>query len=317
MPNLADTVAPAAPEYFNDPVMQRIVRLVAYMTPDRSDRPSVATGFIMERDGERFLISNYHVFTGLSPERRFLGHHPKVPAVIEIWNFGVPVADVYVGTDYLVHPDLRNSLCDIAAYNLSKAKDPEKGEPHQNFGRIFNRRVNALKLIAPLDAPYCAEDGVEMHRFVGDAFVPISRDATVFGYPGGIDFDSYAVGVNTKIASSFYSPLPYFLVSGTTYKGCSGGPVVARSIGGYLALKLARQEEFRRGWASSYRVCHEEATVPIVDQLIGIYSGRLLNLAEMNETGNEEGAGFIGKVWHWRLVKELLEMGIPDSTLGI
>lgn len=185
-----------APEYFNDPVMQRIVRLVAYMKGDRSDRPSVATGFIMEHRGERFLISNYHVFTGQNPERRFLGHHPKIPAVIEIWNFGVPVADIYVGADYLVHPDLRGTLCDIAAFPLSKARDPEKGEVHQNFGRIFNRKVNALKLIEQLDTPYRIEDGVEMHRFVDDAFVPISRDATVFGFPGGIDFDSFAVGVN-------------------------------------------------------------------------------------------------------------------------
>lgn len=309
--------APEIPNEFPDPLPARTVQLLAYRDADCRESPSYATGFLIEHDGKRYLVSNYHVFTGQSPDRRFSGASPNIPAVIEVWWFGVPVADIFVGTDYLVHPKLRELLCDIAAFPMDKCKEPLKGEPYMKTCRLYNNRVGAMSYVEPINAPASSHGGPQRHTFVQDTFLSISADTTIFGFPAGVGFNGSAVGINTKLASQVYSDLPYFLVSGTAYSGCSGAPVSARSFGGYRALIPPDVDSVKgglRSWSQYYTCAYQDLKLPIIDQLIGIYSGRMIGPAETSVA--ERGWGFLCQVWKWQFVIETIENGVPDSQVG-
>lgn len=314
----SETEAPEIPVEFPEPITTRVVQLQAYWDADRRESPAYATGFLVEHDGKRYLVSNYHVFTGQSPDRRFNGAHPKVPAVIEVWWWGVPLADIFVGTDYVVHPNLRTLLCDIAAFPLDKSREPIKGESRfSGTFRLYNRRCASLTQIEPIDAIASSHDGPTRHIFVQDKFLSVSSDTTIFGFPAGIDFDGYAVGINTKLASQFYCDSPYFLISGTAYSGCSGAPVVARSFGGYQALTPPDIDRVKgvvgRTASRHYTHAYQDLKVPIIDQLVGIYSGRMLGPVEKG--AEERGWGFVCQVWRWSLVIETIRNGIPDAEV--
>lgn len=308
---------PEIPDHFPDPIPGRIVQLLAYRDADRRENPAYATGFVIERDGKRYLVSNYHVFTGQSPDRRFIGAQPQIPAVIEVWWFGVPVADIFVGGDYIVHPNLRTLLCDIAAFPLDKCREPIKGEPYKGTARLYNKRAAALGDIETIDAPASSYGGPQRHIFVQDTLLSVSADTTVFGFPAGIGFDGSAVGINTKVASQFYSDSPYFLVSGTAYSGCSGAPVSARSLGGYQALVPPDPGRIRgslRTWSQYYAHAYQDLKIPIIDHLVGVFSGRMIGPAEMVK--EERGWGFMCQVWKWALVIETVTIGVQDAEVG-
>ncbi len=306
---------PEMPEEFPDPIPRRIVQLLAYRDANLRENPAYATGFLIERSGKRYLVSNYHVFTGQSPDRRFKGAQPRIPAVIEVWSFGVPVADIYVGADYIVHPNLRTLLCDIAAFPLEQCKEPIKGAPYMKNSRLYNNRVTSLNGVESIDTPLVYAPS--RHAFVQDTLLSVSSDTTVFGFPAGIDFNGYAVGRNTKIASQFYGDSPYFLVSGTSYSGCSGAPVSARSFGGYQSLVPPDQDRVKgklRAWSEYYTYTYQDIKVPVIDQLIGIYSGRMIG--PIDRLVEEPGASFVCQVWKWWLVIETVTNGVPDAEVG-
>lgn len=135
-----------------------------------------------------------------------------------------------------MHPKFDVLRCDIAAVGVDHFFLSPKAEVRHG-GLYYERYANhPLKYLPAINnrqvidrtpsAPY------QPHEFVSDMFLPIGPDAVVFGYPGAVHFEAYAVGVSAKIASNQpWQDSPYMLVSGGPYKGCSGGPVVARSFG--------------------------------------------------------------------------------------
>lgn len=300
--------------HFYDPIADATVKLVAYDSGGAANG-KVASGFIVEGNKGRFLITNYHVLLGISPKARFENANPKFESEIEVWHGGVPIGRLRPGVcqEYLVHPNFRQILCDIAAVPIDLFYPSPLAKKGLGPNFLFEGRADGFHLVDSLNGIHKREIniGVFHHQCVEDMFLPIGRDATVFGYPGAYEFNFSPIGVNTKIASDAYGDEPSLLLSGPVYKGCSGAPVSARSIGGYQAFRERNQLGLGGSESLVYAIEIEYGAVALADQILGIYSGRLSAKDDEPNVAIDGGLG-IGQVWKWRLVLEVMEEGIVD-----
>ena len=174
---------------------------------------ATATGFVVKVADRAYLITNWHVVTGMDPinnKRVFLE-----PA------------------ELLIHHHTQGKLGSWA----------EKVEPLRNGGGqprwIEHARGNSVDVVA---LPLEATDGVDLHPLdlsladtdmVPEPAMPVS----IIGYPWGLSVGGgWPVWKTGHIASDpdlDYNSLPSFLVDVTTRAGMSGSPVVLRLSGGY------------------------------------------------------------------------------------
>lgn len=293
----------SSPWYF-DATCSSVVKIVTYKSDGSIDNRA-STGFLVKGKNENFLVTNYHVVPGMPVDTRFVRGPRTPPHTIELWHFGVPVAEASgANLIYKVHPDFAQLHCDIAAIPIGQFRPSSKAKPHAS-GFSYNKNVSNIETIRALSQ----KDEVHGHKYVDDMFLPIGRDVTVFGFPGGIDQNSYPIGVNTKIASDAYRGHE-ILVSGGTYKGCSGGPAVARSIAGYQALLPKFPESFH----SEYVVKTHMGSASIVDHIIGIYAGRKIINQEHDEyRDTNDNAIQVGVIWKFEDVIRTIFEGIDDN----
>jgi hypothetical protein len=268
-----------------DPMAGSVVKLVLDFGP--SER-AVASGFLVKGRHGRFLATAFHnVSGGISPYGRFFQGLPPRLLQIEVWWDDALVGHfpTYAGGRSLfrVHhdPELRRQ-CDVAVVDYALLE------------------ANADVLLPPsfLEAAGVNEHPVgPVHGRVDDMFLPSGRDALVFGFPGGRDFAGGPIAVCCKIAAVPDARMPYVLLSGPTCTGCSGAVVVARDFGGYFAM----------GPQGPRRVLRE---LPVVDQWLGLYSGRLTRLFRNEQPGPRTIQ--VGVVWTAASILEIGENGTPD-----
>ena len=178
---------------------------------------STATGFVVERTGKFFLITNWHVFSGRNSETtQLLSSTGAIPDEIRVahhlaqslgeWRF---VSERLLSEDgapaWIEHP-LRGQV-DVAAIEL--------------------RNTSGLRFY-PLDLRL---EHVDLEVYPG---MPVH----VIGFPLGLrPSASFAIWKTGHIASDPdypYLGLPAFLIDPTTRGGMSGSPVVARATGNHL-----------------------------------------------------------------------------------
>lgn len=272
-----------------DPVSSQVVKLVL----DFGGKFwAVGAGFIISCPKGRCVATAFHNFSGgLSPMARFQGGEPPRPLTVEAVFEGETVARFRPYSKgrslFRVHPDaLECGNCDVAVVDFDVlAAHALEGCENSEFWSLPGINV-------------CGNGRRRGYVQVSDMYLSAGHDVLVFGYPGGRDFREGPIGVGCKIAAQAGDDEPCILLSGHTSTGCSGAPAVARGFGGYISL----DEE---------GLVRKQREVPIIDQWLGLYSGRL------ESVGSGLGAKKtqIGVVWSSRTVLEVSCDGIHD-TLG-
>jgi Trypsin-like peptidase domain len=208
-----------------------------------------ATGFVVERDTRRYLITNWHVASGrrsdngavLSP----IGAVPVQLAVLHnaagtlgTWSARVePLYDSGGAPRWREHPTLRRQV-DVVALELTQtagiavhAHDPWANSPGIAVG---------------------VAQGVEIIGFP-------------FGLTGGAGLGIWVRGSIATEPAFDYDNLPRFLVDSRTRPGQSGSPVLIYAVGG--AVPMADGSTAIMSGA--------------VEQFLGVYSGRINDQSDL------------------------------------
>jgi hypothetical protein len=167
-----------------------------------------ATGFVVERESQRFLITNRHVVrgTGVPPDQLAIAHH--VAGKLGTWEFrDERLFDANGNPLWFEHPNHPVDI-DVAALPLT------------NLAGID---------VLPYD-PW--SPGMGLASGVSD---PLSIIGFPFGVTGGGGLGIWVRGFVATEPSLDWNGLPCFLIDSRTRPGQSGSPVIAYSGGGAVA----------------------------------------------------------------------------------
>jgi hypothetical protein len=245
------------------------------------DMPRQATGFFWRRAEKIFLVTNWHVVTGLNmmdgkaignhwvPERIGLRYFAKDAPQREGWrNMAVPEINVPLFEDFHKPFWLQHSM----AYE-------------------WNVDVVALDLTGKLaeGGVLCVNDYTypRLYHFAGSNIFVLGQalPESTNAYP--VPFPIWKRG---SIASEIIVPWnmrPAFLIDSRTSKGMSGSPVFARIFG-----------------PAAYGDGSIHTDNVLVSEFMGVYSGRLFD---------DENNASVGLVWHRNLIDQLLAEPSPGS----
>ena len=208
---------------------------------------SSATGFVVQRGGTYFLITNWHVVTGRDAEtEKVLSPTAAIPDTLRIiyhtkdqlgsWVYGVESLYSESIARWLEHP--KGRLIDVVAVPL--ASIPE----------------NATVYPADLSL---ADADMRIHPAM-----PVSIIGFPLGLSAGGAWPIWKTGHIATDPDINYDGRPSFLIDATTRGGMSGSPVVARASG---ALQTK---------SGSYVI-----KTGITTKFLGVYSGRIHGNAEL------------------------------------
>ncbi len=208
---------------------------------------STATGFIVEWENQRYLITNWHVVSGRNPDtNQPLSNTAGVPDSLRIVHHGssklgtwvVKLEQLYSNGNprWIEHVEGQN--IDVVALPLTEVGSDVK--------------------IYPFDLKLADVDMV----------LEPAMQVSIIGYPYGLaTAGAWPIWKTGHIASDSdldYDGRPAFLIDATTRGGMSGSPVVLRLHGGYRDSK------------NSYIMAGGTST-----RFIGVYSGRIHDQAEI------------------------------------
>jgi len=202
---------------------------------------SSGTGFIWRAEGKAFLITNWHIVTGIDPRTgRHLANHGGEPDTVSVQfdpvgaPFGMgrpiplPLRDAEGVPLWLEHSAVRG--IDVVALPLPEMPDV------------------ALYPINEMD-----DDPM---------LVAIGTDAFILGYPFGNAASTFPIWKRASIASEPHVSIdgqPCFYVDTASRPGMSGSPVILRSWGGFQTDKGGMV-----------------AGPGAATRFIGVYSGRIV-----------------------------------------
>ena len=200
-----------------------------------------ATGFFYCYNNERFLVSNWHVFSGRDPRSgQPICQHGGVPDEVDLplhchneigrcRSYTAKLSDEFGIAKWLQHPT--GQQIDVAVYPVSDI--PEDS-------RVF-----------PL--PFTNEYDIELQ---------VTADVYIVGYPRGISqkgiFPVWKRGSVATEPELPYRNAPKFLVDSATREGMSGSPVFLRKPGVRTEIVNGQAE---------MRSCQ-------LTRFVGVYSGR-------------------------------------------
>jgi hypothetical protein len=224
-----------------------------------------ATAFVVQYEEKYFLITNWHVLSGQNAEtKQTLSPTAACPNEIRIMH----------------HVRDQIGKWKIISESLYETDGKPRWLEHPLGNEIDVvalplENIDSEIIIYPLDLKM-SEVGI-----ISQPGMPVF----IIGYPYGLSAaGSWPIWKTGHIASDSdldYDNKPVFLIDATTRQGMSGSPVVLRLKGGY------KRRDGRFILAGG-----------ITTELLGIYSGRIHNQAE------------IGMVWKPRVIKEILEAGV-------
>jgi hypothetical protein len=239
-----------------------------------------ATGFLVERSGTRYLVSNWHVFAGKNPiSGENLGS--SFPTSVRVTTVAFNEKDRPVGR--------------ATAHDLVGPFDEFGDRPVLWKQHSRGRRVDIAAL--PLSDDFNFEPApIDLHKqdYAGRPDLHFALDVAdpvvIVGFPFGASAGEewIAVWLHGHIASP--PTLPYhgeerFLVDIRTRDGMSGSPVYFYPRG-------------RRVWFAEGGM---EYLVPGANQMLGIYSGRIDEKSDL------------GFVWRKSLIDEVIDTGRTGS----
>jgi len=175
------------------------------------------TGFVVQRAGRRYLITNYHVASGRNPRDGQARHpsgleadslklvlpNPVMPDRIEWSVLDLPVLvveDDREGANWLVHPTLGRKV-DVVALALDGVPGIDELDLH----------------------PY---DLDEPGGIVARPSLPVNVVGYPYGKPAGGAFPFWTTGTIATEPGLGFDDLPRFLVHARTTPGQSGSPVI-------------------------------------------------------------------------------------------
>lgn len=245
------------------------------------DLPRQATGFFWRCSQKVFLITNWHVVTGLNmmdgstignhwvPEHIVLRYFTKGAAQADGWRrmavpeINLPLYEHFHKPHWLQHPMAYEWDVDIVALDVTD--------------KLAERDV------------FCINDYMypKLYHFAGSEIFVLGHalPESTNAYP--VPFPIWKRG---SIASEITVPWnmrPAFLIDSRTSKGMSGSPVFARVFG-----------------PAAYGDGSIHTENILVSEFMGIYSGRLFD---------DENNASIGLVWHRNLIDQLLAEPAPGS----
>lgn len=183
-----------------------------------------ATGFVVEKNSRRYLVSNWHVFSGrhaetekplsgtaAPPDEVRIAHHMK--SALGRWHFyGEKLYRADGSARWLSHPAGRE--VDVAALELENVPPDTRIYP-------FDLSLSEADL---LPEPAMA--------------------VSVIGFPLGLRpnafFPIWKTGHIATDPELDYGGRPAFLIDATTRNGMSGSPVVVRGSSGYMNSRRIR-----------------------------------------------------------------------------
>jgi hypothetical protein len=206
----------------------------------------VATGFVVERNGTRYLITNRHVVTGRSNDLEQRNLHPS-----GAWPDSVTVMQNNAGQPLSWHP-------------VSETLYTQDGAPRWLEHPVHGGKVDVVAL------PLVITEGIEFYSYdpwseaqqlVSGVSQPLFIIGFPFGVTGGGALGVWVQGTVATEAGIDWQGLPAFLVDSRTRSGQSGSPVIAFHSGGGAAA-------FENGGIAI-------ATGQTYESFKGVYSGRI------------------------------------------
>lgn len=232
-----------------------------------------ATGFFYVLNGHRYLVSNWHVFSG---RNTYTGQAIRKDAAL---------------------PDALRVVIHLSA-RIGAAQEVDFRLYHQDGAPLWWQHMDGqdvdvavLPCFDDLPQDYTAYD-IPLKSDASDMAFKIGMDAYILGFPKGIASNQVLpIWKRASIASEPDLPhenRPVVLVDTATREGMSGAPVFLRTFGGYQSTSGNR----RMMVGSSTR-------------FIGIYSGRY--------GAEDEFAAQLGRVWLRENIDEVARHGVPGS----
>jgi hypothetical protein len=239
-------------QVFIDPLSARPLYLIQI---NGNEPLGTATGFIVEKENKHYLITNWHVVSGLNPKTgETLSPKGKTPDALLIWHHGKQLGTWKRKREMLVDDTgnkrwlehKKGKLIDIAALPLEAVTDDIQ---------IYSLDLSLAEV-----------------NMVPEVAMPVS----IIGFPVGLTSAGFLpIWKTGHIASEpnlNYQNEPLFLIDATTRGGMSGSPVVLRMSGGYKT-----RDGNTIMSSSGYRT-----------RFLGIYSGRLPRDSEIGRVWRPE-----------------------------
>lgn len=249
---------------------------------------ATATGFLWERNGRWFLVTNAHALAGWDYTRnRALSGNASTPTHVSL-NLWVEMPSPHtpgrlvtgaqgkrlpVEDDgeplWLVHP-VHGAAVDVAVLEMCLTPTAED--------------VEALGVTRIATAPVNKHDWVSFPPSAGD-------DALVLGYPHGMHSGGFPIWKRASVASEpdmDIDGLPKLLIDTATREGMSGSPVLVVS----------------RGVTSPRGVFGEDSVFGESLNFLGVYSGRI---------GVDPMGVQLGLVWKSSVIDEIIDGGVRGA----
>ncbi|MFK4765230.1 hypothetical protein ACI3L3_10690 [Desulfobaculum sp. SPO524] len=269
----------------DDPARDSVVRIILNLGDAGH---AVGSGFVVAGPGGPSVITAFHSLSGgvclrerlraktmPPPMRGSIRHGAEVIAEFPLYQRGISI--------FLRHPaPERANWCDVACIPFDTL----------TLYAVGASRAARFWSLPGIDLPR-VDDGATL---VDDMAVPVGKPVLLYGYPGGRDFWGAPIGVSATIAA--HAPeRSFLLISGDMDMGCSGAPAMAREFGGYMRSAQDGPQ-------------HVASRTPIVDQWLGMYSGRLYAVDAARQVTQHETS--VGVVWTPETIRDVITDGVPD-----
>lgn len=248
----------------------------------KSTELGVATGFFVETNNKKYLVSNWHVFSGRDNISDQTIHSTKthLPDEIKV-TFAQVIAGPSIPNGVSVNP--HTVCCGLRDVGL-KAKWIQ----HPTMGRKADMAALDCQFIQNLGEPFSLNK-LELNP---NLIAAVGGDVFIVGFPRGLANRGFLpVWKRGSIASEpslYFNDEALFLIDSATREGLSGSPVYLVSDG---ALPDANGN-INMGNGLMYK-------------FLGIYSGRVRD--------NDPLAAQIGRVYYGDLLDELLIGGVQGE----
>ena len=258
-----------------------------------------ATAFLYrsKQSGRLHLITNWHVVTGRCPDQPKGSRTGATPEVLRcLLHARQPPDDK--GREYVRLSKL--AVVDIGL-NTTDGNEPAWTEHPQYRQRLDVIALDVEDTFSRDRHVFNAVNGGKrfVERFVGS----VTDDVFVIGYPLGLsgsesDRGAMPIYKRGSIASEpmlDYDGRPCVLIDCRTFSGMSGSPVVVAHSG---------------IWMPEGNMT-DDSVIGTVENLLGVYSGRL----SVPARAVSEGVSDIGVVWKLRGIDEIVDQGVPGTSL--
>lgn len=264
--------------------LNRISQSVVYLEPYAEDpqceetrKPlGHATGFIWEKDGSNFLVSNWHVFMGKNHDTgKELDIAPKYFKISSYNEKNSVVVKLYDEKDkplWLQARCINTNLENIPEFDIAIL-------PLKNSVNVWN--------IQPLNI------SLQESNSLKDILLEVTTSVSIVGYPLKVKnfTDNPPIWVTAYVASQPPSDKPSFLANGFPYSGMSGSPVFW--VYSNRPIKLISGDVLIN------------STMGEFIQFVGIYSGRMYGGSIVNDKSTTQPLP-LARIWKSTLIDEIL-----------